>query len=346
MRAEWRAAEREDCEALVAFLVCEEYRCLEGSEAALEVWLRGNAEFSRGEYLLVHHGDAARRENLVAQSGSPAARCDSPLSQRGNFAPQSPPCNAATPPVSSIDGMALLRRGGSCYCILPGDSADDVDLARKLRLLGTVRGLFGEKSDLCRLQRLVAADFVEARDYLLMARNPECGGMPEQFPHVGEASHIPFLRKPALHCATVVRGDLVIREAGREDWRALCALHGDYLSEELQLPVDASRDSVGRKACALLKTQRVLLAFMGGKPAGKANTNARGLTADQIGGVYVRPEYRGNGIAGAIVGLLADAICTGGRRCVLYVRPENAAARRVYEKLDFEVVGTYRSVYY
>jgi len=313
MGATWRTAEREDGEALAAFLGREEYRCVEGSETAREVWLRGNAEFSRGG-LFVHHSGVARR-------------------------------------VSSINGMVLLRRGGSCYCILPGGvpdgvDVDDADLARTLRIWGTVRGLFGERSDLCRIQRLVAADFVEERDYLLMTRRPECDGGPAGFPKAGEPSSRSFRRPPALRCAAVARDDLVIREAGWEDWRVLCTLHGEYLNEELQLPVDASRDTVGKKAGALLKFQRVLLAFKDGKPVGKANTNARGLSADQIGGVYVRPEFRGNGIAGAIVGLLADTIRACGRRCVLYVRPENTAARRVYEKLDFEVAGTYRAVYY
>ncbi|MCE5257086.1 MAG: GNAT family N-acetyltransferase [Spirochaetaceae bacterium] len=297
-------------EQLAQFLVHEEYRCVAGSEAArplvAQVWFNGTGRRSRSSGLLVHHGCLDN---------------------------------------SLVDGMALLQPQGSSYCILPGDGADDGELAWKLQLFRPIKGFYGEKSDISRVQGFVATKALEERDFLLMVLD---SGQKEEMEPLGAALLSCFLstQELALHCGTIRQDGLLVRDADKNDFRELCRLHEEYLDEELQLHTVSSRWTLHQKVNSLLEQQHIVLAFKDGKPAGKANTNARGLAADQIGGVYVRPEFRNQGIATAMVGHLSGAIRARGRNCILYVRPENRAARRVYEKLGFSAIGVYRSVYF
>ena len=56
-----------------------------------------------------------------------------------------------------------------------------------------------------------------------------------------------------------------------------------------------------------------------------------------IGGVFTVPDARNRGVAGATTGALVRAATGAGAAAGLWVREENAAARRVYERLGFRV---------
>jgi GNAT superfamily N-acetyltransferase len=58
-----------------------------------------------------------------------------------------------------------------------------------------------------------------------------------------------------------------------------------------------------------------------------------------IAGVYTRPEARGKGIAQAVTAAVCRHAEHAGATAGLFVRDENAPARRVYEKLGFRTVG-------
>ena len=96
----------------------------------------------------------------------------------------------------------------------------------------------------------------------------------------------------------------------------------------------------------IFKEETLVYAEYEGLPAAKANTNARSFTYCQIGGVYVRPELRGRGIASYVVGTLVERIQQKGLKVSLFVKKRNLAAQRVYEKLGFETIGEYRINYY
>ncbi|MDE3156776.1 MAG: ribosomal protein S18-alanine N-acetyltransferase [Acidobacteriota bacterium] len=65
-----------------------------------------------------------------------------------------------------------------------------------------------------------------------------------------------------------------------------------------------------------------------------------------INNVAIRPESRGRGWGAALVThVLREGARLGARRATLEVRRSNEAARRLYRRLGFELVGTRRNYY-
>lgn len=59
-----------------------------------------------------------------------------------------------------------------------------------------------------------------------------------------------------------------------------------------------------------------------------------------IVGMWVRPEVRGQGVAGALLGALREfAVRDGAKELRLWVTENNMSARRLYERWDFEPTG-------
>jgi ribosomal-protein-alanine N-acetyltransferase len=65
-----------------------------------------------------------------------------------------------------------------------------------------------------------------------------------------------------------------------------------------------------------------------------------------INNLAIRPEYRGHGMGTALLEhAMALAAGLGARRATLEVRRSNDAARRIYERLGFELAGVRRDYY-
>jgi ribosomal protein S18 acetylase RimI-like enzyme len=60
-----------------------------------------------------------------------------------------------------------------------------------------------------------------------------------------------------------------------------------------------------------------------------------GLT--EVSAVCTWPEYRGRGLAAALVSQVAAQVAAEGRRAFLHVKADNASARSVYDRLGFRV---------
>ena len=96
-----------------------------------------------------------------------------------------------------------------------------------------------------------------------------------------------------------------------------------------------------------LRTQSVYMALLDNTLAGKAQTNAVGVGVVQVGGVYTRPAYRGQGVACALVRALAEDKRAEGKGTVLYVNKTNRSAIRAYTRAGFAVTDVeYRILYY
>lgn len=66
----------------------------------------------------------------------------------------------------------------------------------------------------------------------------------------------------------------------------------------------------------------------------------------QINNIAVHPDFRRMGIAEAVMRQVLDQIRKAGTELVtLEVRPSNIAARSLYKKLDFEVIGIRENYY-
>ena len=140
---------------------------------------------------------------------------------------------------------------------------------------------------------------------------------------------------------------LIIRRPETDDLDALAALHAAYEQEEV-LPAAAKFNA----AVSRLNTQRIfaqeqmLVAEIGGCLIGKINTNAAAFTRCQVGGVYVHPDYRGQGIGRRMAGEFTAALSARGMGISLFVKKSNPCARRLYQRIGFEINGDYRICYY
>jgi ribosomal protein S18 acetylase RimI-like enzyme len=140
---------------------------------------------------------------------------------------------------------------------------------------------------------------------------------------------------------------LTIRKPQSSDMDALAALQAAYEQEEV-IPSAAEFNA----AVSRLNTQRIfskeqmLVAELDGRLIGKINTNASAFSRYQVGGVYVAPDYRGRGIARKMAGEFITGLVAQGRGISLFVKKSNPCARRVYQRIGFEILGDYRINYY
>jgi ribosomal protein S18 acetylase RimI-like enzyme len=139
--------------------------------------------------------------------------------------------------------------------------------------------------------------------------------------------------------------DCSLRTAGIADEEALLPLQMAYEEEEIRHTAPDKR--VSRLNLArILKEERVLAAEINGRIVGKINTNARGFSRAQVGGVYVLPAFRNRGVAAALTGALAEELLAAGAGVSLFVRKENAPAYAAYTRAGFQAVGKYAIAYY
>jgi RimJ/RimL family protein N-acetyltransferase len=140
---------------------------------------------------------------------------------------------------------------------------------------------------------------------------------------------------------------LTFRRPGMIDIEALTPLQAAYEQEEV-LPRGAILNPAAPRLSLIniVEKERILIAELNGRIVGKINTNAKSFTRWQIGGVYVHPDYRGQGIARGMTAALAGELIAQGKQVSLFVKKRNAAARAVYRRVGFEVNGDYRISYF
>jgi predicted GNAT family acetyltransferase len=152
---------------------------------------------------------------------------------------------------------------------------------------------------------------------------------------------------PSVEYTSIGPIDLIIRKPQYADMDALAALQAGYEKEEV-LPAAAEFNA----AVSRLNMERIyakehmLVAELGGRLIGKINTNATTFTRCQVGGVYVEPAYRGRGIASRMAGEFTAELTAQGKGISLFVRKSNPAARRVYQRLGYKILGNYRINYH
>jgi predicted GNAT family acetyltransferase len=150
-----------------------------------------------------------------------------------------------------------------------------------------------------------------------------------------------------LPCHSTAPVNLVIRKPAPQDMNALAALHAAYEQEEVLPAASEFRPAASRLNIErIFAEEQMLVAELGGCLIGKINTNAVGFTRCQIGGVYVHPDYRGLGIAGRMAAEFVESLTARGRGISLFVKKSNIAARKVYQRIGFEIAGDYRIDYY
>lgn len=220
---------------------------------------------------------------------------------------------------NGIVGVLGATRGGYLMCQLPGSALDAApDLLAALSPQ-PMRGITGDADQVARVLQVIGL-----RPNALSLNRVE-----------------PLM---TLHALPDSLDRLV--PAGPADHARLVDWLGQYAVETGQSDPDASPDLA--RALALDLADRAIeadetrfLCAADGAPLAMAAINARAGEAVQVGGVFVPPPVRGQGLAGRVVAaLLAENHARGTRRAILFAATENA--RRAYAKLGFDTVGAYR----
>lgn len=138
-----------------------------------------------------------------------------------------------------------------------------------------------------------------------------------------------------------------VRRAGITDLKALIPLQAAYEAEEVVVDGrDVNHSVVYHNMRSALEHHITYVAERDGRPIAKASTNARGMTYDQIGGVYTIPEERSRGVATELMRALIAEIRTAGKGSTLFVKKHNAAAIAMYRRLGFELQTDFAISYY
>jgi RimJ/RimL family protein N-acetyltransferase len=95
----------------------------------------------------------------------------------------------------------------------------------------------------------------------------------------------------------------------------------------------------------IVRNEKILIACNRGRIIGKINTNAQSYSRYQLGGVYVEPAYRNCGVASAMTNVFCRLLLAEGKALTLFVKKNNLAAIRVYQKTGFTKTADYRIVY-
>jgi ribosomal protein S18 acetylase RimI-like enzyme len=152
---------------------------------------------------------------------------------------------------------------------------------------------------------------------------------------------------PRIEALRAGPASLTLRPPLPEDEEEIFALQSVYEKEEV-LPANAVFDSVSSRMNLrrILSRERVLLAELDGKIAGKINTSAKSFSRYQIGGVFVRPDCRGMGIGAKMTAVFVQNLLAEGCGVTLFVKKHNSPARAAYRKVGFTVLTDYRIIYY
>ena len=141
--------------------------------------------------------------------------------------------------------------------------------------------------------------------------------------------------------------NLVLRKPLFTDIDSLAALQANYEREEVLPKGSVFYPAASRRNTEMLvKKSEILAAELNGRIVGKINVNAVSFTRFQVGGVYVHPDFRGQGIASRMAVQFIDSLVARDRGVSLFVKKSNLAARKLYERLGFAVKGDYRISYY
>jgi predicted GNAT family acetyltransferase len=154
-------------------------------------------------------------------------------------------------------------------------------------------------------------------------------------------------QRPAEETLRAGPPGLSIRTAAPREFEAVFPLQRAYEQEEV-LPQGSSFNAVACRANLehIFKEEQLLVAELRGRIVAKANTSATAFTRTQIGGVFVHPSCRGQGIARRVCAELARNLILSGWGVSLFVKKRNLSAQTVYRSVGFRSIAPYRIDYY
>lgn len=132
--------------------------------------------------------------------------------------------------------------------------------------------------------------------------------------------------------------DLHLREPIQNDLPLLADWFEGYATDTGIAPMGGASGAASAQMFAVHSAARVLV--RGGIPVAMTSLNAELDDIVQVGGVYVPPALRGQGLGGAVVATqLTELRSKGVKTAILFAA--SAAAARTYERIGFAHIGSY-----
>ncbi len=235
--------------------------------------------------------------------------------------------NAAHAP--SITSLYYIERSGFSFIICANRKRSAAELIPLRRLISpSLKKLFscmGRAEDCETFGRMFGIEAKHKIDYFMMERLQE-------YQQKYQQKHKP---KHKIHRGAV------------QDAEKLLPLHIAYEKEEVILPGYVLNSMfLSRQFHEILRRERLFFCEIDGRAVAKAQTNARGLGVEQIGGVYTVPSLRRRGIGTLLIDRLSREIMQDGKGAVLFVKRHNEAAVKLYEKCGFNVTCRFTIMYF
>jgi len=148
----------------------------------------------------------------------------------------------------------------------------------------------------------------------------------------------PLYRLPLDALREPDMANLVLRKPLADDFALLMQWFDGYAQDTGIAPTDGSS---GKDAAAVFTAHEAArILEQGGTPVAMTSLNAQVADTVQVGGVYVPPGMRGQGLGGAVVAAqLAELRSQGTRLAILFAA--NVLAARAYERIGFRHIGSY-----
>lgn len=96
----------------------------------------------------------------------------------------------------------------------------------------------------------------------------------------------------------------------------------------------------------LVATGHVFVRERDGRLAASLKQYAENDRRCEFGGLFTRPEYRGQGLAAGLIAAYCQVVFQKGKHACLYADDDNTPALRVYNKTGFRRTGTIKIVYF
>jgi ribosomal protein S18 acetylase RimI-like enzyme len=236
-----------------------------------------------------------------------------------------------------IFGVLQLYGTGSVFHCLPfcsGPAGPDVIAARKL-----VSGMLAGRKLFCIVGERAGTAFL-------------CSALPPALVPAAPVRNVLMVRRNGFRQPGDQPAAGVVRCSGR-DAGLLYPLQAAYEQEEV-LPGTSLRFNAAACRLQLERTLRSQLVFAyriptgtaeGSRFAAKAGTSVQGSAWARIGGVFTEKESRRKGYAYYVLVQLVTALRAAGKSASLFVKEKNTAARCLYEKAGFTVIGGFDLVY-
>jgi uncharacterized protein len=144
----------------------------------------------------------------------------------------------------------------------------------------------------------------------------------------------------------LVPGDPLVRPVRGDELDRYLPAAVAMFTEEVGVDPRLSDGGAGYRArvAELIAAGRAFARFEAGEVVFKAEIGALSSTVGQIQGVWVHPDWRGQGLAARATAAVVARLHRQGRVASLYVNAYNMSARAAYRRVGFTQVGCFATV--